>query len=420
MFSLSWFTTIPGILITVGVLMLIASLVIFIITSRKNKDKTNKGGSNMNMNNNNNGNNNSIPIPAPAPNIVTNAPQNTVDFATAQMPNNTVPIEQAPPIENLGVNPMPTPYTNSVNPIPLDNTQQVMMPESANSNIEFTNQNPVVNNIEQPAPIQTEPFPTVTINQGASMDTTNITPINNMETTIPTQLPQNDNITINTTENVATVSSMPETSPQVTEVPTITPMTSTPEVETQPQVEATVNISDIPSVEQVIPEMQTNVNNQPVEVEQPSIYGGATPTIPTVSQDVNTHQIYGGANPLESTQQVPISQIAGNINTTRQDMPIDNEPIAPTITVPNVSATPPVMPTVQQTQITTPTAVASQPEVQPNPVINEVPTNEPYMSTPINTVNNTQELNTQPNSMPYQSMQQPVVNNMPQDQDVQQ
>ena len=36
-FDLSWFTTIPGILITCGVVLLILALVIFIVTSKKNK-----------------------------------------------------------------------------------------------------------------------------------------------------------------------------------------------------------------------------------------------------------------------------------------------------------------------------------------------------------------------------------------------
>ena len=42
-FDLSWFTTIPGILITCGVVLLIIALIIFIITSKKNKKEESKG-----------------------------------------------------------------------------------------------------------------------------------------------------------------------------------------------------------------------------------------------------------------------------------------------------------------------------------------------------------------------------------------
>ena len=36
-FDLSWFTTIPGLLITGGIVLLIIALIIFIVTGRKNK-----------------------------------------------------------------------------------------------------------------------------------------------------------------------------------------------------------------------------------------------------------------------------------------------------------------------------------------------------------------------------------------------
>jgi hypothetical protein len=41
-FDISWFTTIPGILITCGVVLLILALIIFIVTSKKNKKDENK------------------------------------------------------------------------------------------------------------------------------------------------------------------------------------------------------------------------------------------------------------------------------------------------------------------------------------------------------------------------------------------
>lgn len=68
--------------------------------------------------------------------------------------------------------------------------------------------------------------------------------------------------------------------------------------------------SAIPVVENIsIPAEQSNVIPTVSTESQPVIYGGASPIVADLNiKQEPTHQIYGGANPLENTQSIPVVQ----------------------------------------------------------------------------------------------------------------
>ncbi len=265
-FDLSWFTTIPGILITCGVVLLIIALVIFIVTSRKNKkldsNKVENTDNSVNVQNTQNDN-----IQAVTPVEIDNAPLQDIN----NVPSNdaAVPIEL--PAEPIPVVEQPQPEPISVNPEP------IAVPT------------PVI----EETPVVTNPTPSA----------------------------------INTT------------------VPEPIPVVSTPEVVPAVQPEA------IPTPQpEVIPVV--NPVETPVQ-EKPSIYGGVSEIIPNINlnQKTESHQIYGGADPLENTQTLTIT--------------------------PNNSVVASVEPVVteQQPQVTIPT-IDNTPSTQAQPVVNVIPSVE--------------------------------------------
>ncbi len=96
---------------------------------------------------------------------------------------------------------------------------------------------------------------------------------------------------------------------------------ATPVVEpTMPVVEqATPVVETAPVVEQLVtPTVQA--------APQPVIYGGASPVVQDLNfQQNSTHQIYGGANPLENTQSIPIMETQASqpvVTAPQQDVPV--------------------------------------------------------------------------------------------------
>ncbi len=401
MFSLSWFTTIPGILITVGILLLVAALIVFIVTSKKNKNKESasaEGNSNMQV--------------APAPSIVNN--QSTPNMQPnnnlyGQMPNQG----GTPTINNIGMptnNPVnvgttsqidvnaPSPYSttpafssNSIN-MPLENENQNInpMPISDNGNL---------NNYQQPMDIPSiQPSPSVTTieNQNSNIEASQesfmgIPAIPQVDNSI--NQPINEPISINTNDVVANINNVVEPTVQtIPEVPTIT------------QNNASVGIDDtvntIPTIDQVVPEMQDNlqsINEAVVPNIQDSftptqtpIYGGVSPVVPEPKVEV-PHQIYGGANPLENTQSVPISQIANDINpnTGYAQPTVENMEVSDNYKI-NVPETPAINPQIQQNN---------------DPIYNQIPNNN--QAGMYNTGNNST-----PNIPPVHS-EIPANNNIP-------
>lgn len=266
-FDLSWFTTIPGILITCGVVLLIVALVIFIITSRKNKKEGKENSEDSKQD--------------------TSAPQSDQNATPVVVDNS--------PLPNIEAN-------NSAVATPIEAPEAI------------------------PVPVETTPTPVQTVDA------------------IPTPI------------EVA--------QPVVNSVP------ATPVVDVTPQpipvepVVVTPNVVDVAKPE-VVPVAPTNpvinVANEPVvapTTEKTSIYGGVSQIIPSIDlNQKSNHQIYGGADPLENTQTLPVT--------------------------PNVTPIPVVE---SQPQVSTPTMTTAN---QPQPVVNVIPTVEEVVqpsSTDINSL----------------------------------
>ena len=63
----------------------------------------------------------------------------------------------------------------------------------------------------------------------------------------------------------------------------------------------------IPTVQEVVPQVQSEAATVLPEPEvQPSIYGGVSQIIPNIEINQSSHQIYGGADPLENTQSIKV------------------------------------------------------------------------------------------------------------------
>lgn len=327
MFSLSWFTTIPGLLITGGVLLLVIALVIFIVTSRKDKKEKK----------NNEVDKNSVTVPvqnvsqAAAPVGVQPVAMPAVDMGGTPAPVQPVtPVSVGMP--EIAVNPVNT-QDMSVNVMPTIQPPEVAFNNVSSmpgENIAPTPEIPVVatpeiNSIAPPVvgsdysninnEVAAVPYVSNVMNQSVVNNSLPVTPdITSYTTAVENNIPSYPENPINNIVDNAVVSP----TPVVEEVPTM-PINNGYNM-TQEQV--------VPSVEQVVPEMQdvvaptiTNTVDSYsapsiAPVSNTSIYGGANPVVsdvamPEVSQQ---HQIYGGANPLETTQSVPIAEIANEIN----------------------------------------------------------------------------------------------------------
>lgn len=372
MFSLSWFTTIPGILITVGVLLLIVALVIFIVTSRKSKKEKGEGVQpNVNVN----------VVPAPAPSIVTTN-QPPVDLAMntyGQANTNPVDVSTGNTIimpTSVDV-PTSSPYVNTV-----PNSASSMQPQTGQSMVMSTPNSDMNNtSVYSSVPVSAvnsnlnmgvDASPTIT-----TLESTNTIPVidnSNLSSYTATTMPveptviQPDSFT--TINNMSTVptdgnnggdihnTAVSMQSPVQNEALNIQPESTM--VSTIPSLDMSQSVVPVsaPTIEQVLPEMQSSqtaiINNsatssglsipsalpdlQQSEVVSTSvvdapIYGGVSTIIPERQPEI-PHQIYGGANPLESTQQVPISQITSDLNNNGASVV---DPI-PTVATPDVSS----------------------------------------------------------------------------------
>lgn len=397
MFSLSWFTTIPGLLITAGVLLLIIALIVFIVTSRKEK----KGNVDNSSNNAAAVSPNAIPAVSP--------------IAPSPVPQPTMPIEQSvPTMPGVATMPAQSAFPN-VGTNTLDNV--------SNSNTTgFTSVAPAIN----PSDVYTQTEAPVM----PSMPTADVA-VTPVEQEMPSIYSGGDNgvQAVYTPEVSPSFPEMPSVSepqiqisePVVNESFVATPSVSTAPAEYSPvlndnvmPVTNGVDTTAVPSVEQVVPEMQDispvqvsegtpNVSNMPVGMESVNavdnsaptvsdvvapvetfesapvqeaapIYGGASPIVNDIQPEpVETHQIYGGANPLENTQSVSISDIANAIN---QPAPVE------------VSATPAIeMPTASSVSEVEPVQVSSDvvasPQVQASTVSPDYSAQAQPVQTPI-------------------------------------
>lgn len=224
-FSLDWFMTIPGMLITGGVVFLIIALIIFIVTGNK-KPKTNKE---------------------------VQAVQEASKQEAVATASQTVTQTPVVPTNNQVVTAQPVVTPEPVVPATPVNS---MAEKSVKEEVE-----PAVFTTTIPEEIAPQPV----VQQSVPVVNSTVSPIVNNTTVSPT-----------------------------------IPTPAVPTIEQTPVVNQPV-VPSIPVNEEKKETIQTPSFDMPRR-----IYGGASPIVPNVPHEEEHRQIYGGANPLENTQSVPI------------------------------------------------------------------------------------------------------------------
>lgn len=275
-FSTEWFLTIPGILITCGVILLIIALIMFIVGSTKGKKNK-------------------------------------------EMPKVEAPVGAVQP---------------QVQVQPVDNVQPVVQPESQENS--FINNDAVavsepmgpIEEVTPVAPVIPE-VPVVDVPQVAPVVTEVETPVDSVSAVeIPT-----------------VVVPTPEASP----VAEVTPIPEVP----------VINTEAIPTVNEPVVEVP-EVNN--LEATNVNIYGGVVPTVEVspVQPVEEARPIYGGADPLEATQNLPKMDVHHEPYSGGSQPVAEVAPVVPTPV--EVTPIPEVEPVVNE-----------QPAVAPTPSVVEIP-----------------------------------------------
>lgn len=372
MFSLKWFTTIPGLLITGGVLLLVVALVIFIVTSKKDK-KNKKAEESAGV------------ATIPNSGVVTN-PEGVGNLNVSNQPNGVIG-QPAMGMDSISIPaPGPVPTVPNVQPPTLDSVPvppSVMeVPTAVSYNVPGMSSMP--NSASNPE-ISPVPTPDITIGEVSSVP--GVLPV---QEAVPVIDPQ-PVVSIAPTDNMSQINEVPVNTPNISEVPTVSTAFN-----------ASNNTSNVvtPSVEQVIPELQdvgaptintTDNYSSPyssdglnTSVSTTPIYGGSDPTISNLSV-TETPQIYGGANPLEGTQSVPINDIANSADST---MYSPAPPVSVPVTDPVVVNPVPAAPSVVEVNSVSPT-ITTVPEV---PTVNvdaaSYVAQAPVVNEPVNSINN--------------------------------
>ena len=260
-FDLSFFTSIPGLLITGGVLLLLIALIIFIATGSKSGKKDKNEASD-------------VEEVVNTPSVVENAAPAVVSLeqnnvVTTDSVSNTSPTISTPVVENVA------PAVASLEP-------DVIQPQANQNGVVETdsviNAAPVVGNntgIESKVEEQGE---------------------NNVVNQVISEMPTP--VGNETGEEVVPITPVADSSQSTEE----TVSNIAPEVVEQPVTVENVQDSTVISNQEVsAAEPITIVNEEPK-----TIYGGANPVIPKIEVPGEQHRpIYGGANPLENTGAIP-------------------------------------------------------------------------------------------------------------------
>lgn len=329
-FDLNWFKTIPGLLITGGVVLLIVALIIFIVTSKNNRKEKNKAKDKAV-----NGDNN---VAAEATAVASNT--DVVD-STANMQNavtETIAVEPMPVLDQPVQTVPSSEVLSNVNEAQSINTvMESSVPVNNAPHIESVSSIPVVESAPSNMPssdIINQPVMSESMNTSTSNVQVNAIPIEQL--TDNSAAPVNEIPTINADSPEIISVNTPEVAPVVT--PTIAPSPEIVPINTTPAVEPAIPavgpaIDVVPTVE---PLTSNNSNSSP------AIYGGVSQIIPDMNlSDNNTHQIYGGANPLENTQSVPVinpEPVVPSVNTEVQPtVNVVPDTLTPSIPMPSVS-----------------------------------------------------------------------------------
>ncbi|MDD6244722.1 MAG: hypothetical protein PUB03_03590 [bacterium] len=309
-FSLDWFMTIPGMLITGGVLFLIIALVIFIVTGNK-KSK-------------------------PKKEVV--AAQN--ESATQAVAATQTQVVQQPTVATTEpVQPVTPAVESLTTPQPIvTETPQSVEPVSIVSQPAVETGAPIINQVPAEPAVFSAKIPEEVVP----------TPVVEPQTT-----PINEPIEMKVSESEPVEIVKPTVAvPTVNEVPT-EPVVNTPSMFDTQAVEVPTSSYKAPVVE---------------NKERP-IYGGVSQIVPPIPHEAAHRPIYGGANPLENTQSVPIVEL----NQEKLDQkPVAPTINIPTVATPSVASEPVVpTPVVEQPQpAVAPTNNIFGTQVVNNPVVN--------------------------------------------------
>lgn len=309
-FSLDWFMTIPGMLITGGVLFLIIALVIFIVTGNK-KSK-------------------------PKKEVV--AAQN--ESATQAVAATQTQVVQQPTVATTEpVQPVTPAVESLTTPQPIvTETPQSVEPVSIVSQPAVETGAPIINQVPAEPAVFSAKIPEEVVP----------TPVVEPQTT-----PINEPIEMKVSESEPVEIVKPTVAvPTVNEVPT-EPVVNTPSMFDTQAVEVPTSSYKAPVVE---------------NKERP-IYGGVSQIVPPIPHEAAHRPIYGGANPLENTQSVPIVELNQEKLDQKSVAPTIN---IPTVATPSVASEPVVpTPVVEQPQpAVAPTNNIFGTQVVNNPVVN--------------------------------------------------
>ncbi len=311
-FDLEWFTTLPGMLITGGVVVLLIALIVFIASNKKGKKKA--------------------PEVAEVGAEVSVQPVADVNTPVVDMGNN---------LQNDINNSMPVGFGN---PVPMTPASSPAM-ENVNGSVSELNNNSIpsinsgINNFAS-TPVDT-PVVSNTNDTIPSINNNVAEPTVNTESSYTAANNLNNNFSggysaspANNTIDFSVPSSSVE--PVIPNVSTV----SQPAVNVNP-VEPTNNVPSSPEVANAVPADVTPTETQAPEVK-PVIYGGVDPANTFAKPQVEPKPVvYGGANPLENTQTIPtVNHMAYNTPSMNiASAPKEPEPVAPTsVVMPEVNS----------------------------------------------------------------------------------
>lgn len=309
-FSLDWFMTIPGMLITGGVLFLIIALVIFIVTGNK-KSK-------------------------PKKEVVAAQNESATQAVAATQ---TQVVQQSTVATTEPVQPVTPAVESLTTPQPIvTETPQSVEPVSIVSQPAVETGAPIINQVPAEPAVFSAKIPEEVVP----------TPVVEPQTT-----PINEPIEMKVSESEPVEIVKPTVAvPTVNEVPT-EPVVNTPSMFDTQAVEVPTSSYKAPVVE---------------NKERP-IYGGVSQIVPPIPHEAAHRPIYGGANPLENTQSVPIVEL----NQEKLDQkPVAPTINISTVATPSVASEPVVpTPVVEQPQpAVAPTNNIFGTQVVNNPVVN--------------------------------------------------
>lgn len=322
-----WFLTIPGMLITGGVLLLIIALIIFITTSSKKTKEKNPNPNQASMPTPvNDMGGASQPIHDSINNVMSTIDSNvgmnstpSLDANSSSMPMDStglsndiaIPLENNP-VQDPIVSSTPVSNHTSLDPSTMEPQPSLMNPSQINAVPTSVNStNPVTSFADGGTPSNNvEATPTIDM------------PVQEVSKVIETPISQNIGVTPISEPSIQNSTGIP-----VDSTVSVSPVTPSPTIET-PQMDSSVQVVETPVVQPIeSPTVTQEVSKiedhsveqtpavvpavSPVSVtpqDTAPIYGGADPSFSTTVEANNHHQIYGGADPLENTQIIPVQQ----------------------------------------------------------------------------------------------------------------